>query len=122
MKKYLLLVALSPLLLTGCAGMLVGAGATAGVAAAQEGGVKRAWSDAQIQAQINKLWFEYDVDTFAKLDLTINQGRVHIVEPDLDAYVRSAVSAGKLKAFKIGKEFRIKRDEYEKFLNSVKTQ
>lgn len=78
MKKSLLLIALCPLLLSGCAGMLVGAGATAGVAAAQEGGVKRAWSDAQIQAEINKLWFEYDVDTFAKLDLTINQGRVLI--------------------------------------------
>ena len=30
---------------------------------------------------------------------TINQGKVHIVEPDLDAFVRSAVSAGRLKAF-----------------------
>lgn len=30
---------------------------------------------------------------------TINQGRIHIVEPDLDAFVRSAVSAGSLKAF-----------------------
>ena len=30
---------------------------------------------------------------------TINQGLIHIVEPDLDAYVRSAVSAGRLKAF-----------------------
>lgn len=30
---------------------------------------------------------------------TINQGRIHIVEPDLDAFVRSAVAAGKLKAF-----------------------
>jgi len=30
---------------------------------------------------------------------TINKGKVHIVEPDLDAFVRSAVSAGKLKAF-----------------------
>lgn len=30
---------------------------------------------------------------------TINQGRIHIVEPDLDAYVRSAVAAGKLKAY-----------------------
>lgn len=30
---------------------------------------------------------------------TINQGRIHIVEPDLDAYVRSAVTAGKLKAY-----------------------
>lgn len=30
---------------------------------------------------------------------TINQGRIHIIEPDLDAYVRSAVSNGKLKAY-----------------------
>lgn len=30
---------------------------------------------------------------------TINQGRIHIVEPDLDAFVRSAVSTGRLKAF-----------------------
>lgn len=30
---------------------------------------------------------------------TINRGLIHIVEPDLDAYVRSAVAAGRLKAF-----------------------
>lgn len=30
---------------------------------------------------------------------TINKGQVHIVEPDLDAFVRSAVAIGKLKAF-----------------------
>jgi len=30
---------------------------------------------------------------------TINQGKIHIVEPDLDAFVRSAVSAGRLQAF-----------------------
>jgi UDP-N-acetyl-D-mannosaminuronic acid dehydrogenase len=30
---------------------------------------------------------------------TINKGQIHIIEPDLDAFVRSAVSAGKLKAF-----------------------
>lgn len=30
---------------------------------------------------------------------TINKGKIHIVEPDLDAFVRSAVAAGKLKAF-----------------------
>jgi UDP-N-acetyl-D-mannosaminuronic acid dehydrogenase len=29
----------------------------------------------------------------------INQGNIHIVEPDLDAFVRSAVTAGRLKAF-----------------------
>lgn len=28
----------------------------------------------------------------------INKGQIHIVEPDLDAFVRSAVSSGKLKA------------------------
>lgn len=31
--------------------------------------------------------------------VTINQGNIHIVEPDLDAFVRSAVTAGRLKAF-----------------------
>ncbi len=30
---------------------------------------------------------------------TINKGEIHIVEPDLDAYVRSAVANGKLKAY-----------------------
>lgn len=30
---------------------------------------------------------------------TINKGKIHIVEPDLDAFVRSAVAAGKLKAY-----------------------
>jgi UDP-N-acetyl-D-mannosaminuronic acid dehydrogenase len=29
---------------------------------------------------------------------TINQGQIHIIEPDLDAFVRAAVFAGKLKA------------------------
>ncbi len=31
---------------------------------------------------------------------TINKGKIHIVEPDLDAYVRSSVANKKLKAFK----------------------
>ncbi len=39
------------------------------------------------------------VDLNAHAVETINQGRIHIVEPDLDAYVRSAVAAGKLKAY-----------------------
>lgn len=30
---------------------------------------------------------------------TINKGKIHIVEPDLDAYVRSAVAKGNLKAY-----------------------
>jgi UDP-N-acetyl-D-mannosaminuronic acid dehydrogenase len=39
------------------------------------------------------------VDLNAHAVETINQGRIHIVEPDLDAYVRSAVAAGRLKAY-----------------------
>ena len=67
--------------LQGCtaAGTIAGAAATTGVAAAQEGGLKRAWSDATIQAKINELWLrEETTDIFRKLDLTVNQGRVLI--------------------------------------------
>lgn len=39
------------------------------------------------------------VDLNAHAVETINQGNIHIVEPDLDAFVRSAVAAGRLKAF-----------------------
>lgn len=39
------------------------------------------------------------VDLNAHAVETINQGRIHIVEPDLDAYVRSAVAANRLKAY-----------------------
>jgi UDP-N-acetyl-D-mannosaminuronic acid dehydrogenase len=39
------------------------------------------------------------VDVNLEVVATINDGRIHIVEPDLDAYVRSAVATGHLKAF-----------------------
>jgi UDP-N-acetyl-D-mannosaminuronic acid dehydrogenase len=39
------------------------------------------------------------VDTRATVVETINLGRIHIVEPELDALVRAAVAAGSLKAF-----------------------
>ena len=39
------------------------------------------------------------VDLNSKVVNTINEGCIHIIEPDLDAYVRSAVTNGKLKAF-----------------------
>jgi UDP-N-acetyl-D-mannosaminuronic acid dehydrogenase len=39
------------------------------------------------------------VDLNAHAVDTINQGQIHIVEPDLDAFVRAAVFSGKLKAF-----------------------
>ena len=39
------------------------------------------------------------MDVSAHAVKTINQGKIHIVEPDLDAYVRSGVAAGRLRAF-----------------------
>lgn len=78
-RIYVFLLA-SLLFLPSCTavGVATGVGASAGVAAAQEGGISRAVDDARIQIAINELWFQYDVDTFRKLDLTINQGRVLI--------------------------------------------
>ncbi|MFK7840532.1 MAG: BON domain-containing protein [Bdellovibrionales bacterium] len=66
------------LFLSGCTavGIATGIGATAGVAAVQEGGVSRAAKDAVIQAKINDLWFRNDLEMFTKLDMTVNNGRV----------------------------------------------
>ncbi len=71
-------LALFSLFLCACAPVLVAGGAVTGVAASQEGGLSGAWDDTKIQMQINDLWFRYNVDTFAKLDLTVSQGRVLI--------------------------------------------
>lgn len=57
-------------------GMASGAAATTGIAAAKEGGISGALTDLQIKANVNDQWFKYDVDTFRKLNLTVDQGRV----------------------------------------------
>jgi len=64
--------------LQGCTavGVATGLGASAGVAAVQEGGIGRAAKDGVIQAQINDLWFRHDTAMFVKLDMTVNNGRV----------------------------------------------
>ena len=66
--------------LPGCTavGMAAGAGAAVGIAAAQEGGISAAADDVRIKALISDKWFKYDVDTFARLKLTVDQGRVLI--------------------------------------------
>ncbi len=81
MRHFLVIgLAASGMLLSSCSpvGLAAGAGVAAGTAAVQEGGLSRAATDVRIQAQINELWFSYDVNMFAKLDLTVNQGRVLI--------------------------------------------
>lgn len=80
MKRFFFLLSLIGLALQGCSpvGAALGAGAGVGIAAAQEGGIDRAVDDGVIQAKINELWFRHDVNMFAKLDLTVNNGRVLI--------------------------------------------
>jgi len=63
--------------LTGCAGgMIVGAGATAGVALAQERSVGQAVDDKSIQVQINEGMFKLDANLFGKVDVEVVEGRV----------------------------------------------
>lgn len=46
----------------------------------------------------NKGYQVYGVDINPVVVETINQGKIHIVEPELDTFVKSAVNSGKLKA------------------------
>lgn len=62
--------------LSGCAGALLGAGASAGVAAAEERGLDGAVDDTKIRAEINHYWFQYNAELHRKAGLTINEGRV----------------------------------------------
>ena len=63
-------------LLSGCAGMVVGAGATAGVATVQERGFSGAVDDTKIRADVNSAWIKQDAEMFRKVDLSIYEGRV----------------------------------------------
>ncbi len=78
MKKPLILLTSSLLLLSACTplGMATGAAATAGNAASKEGGISGAFTDAGIKGKINEAWFQYNISTFSKLSTTVNQGRV----------------------------------------------
>ncbi len=80
MKKILLAtaaIALS-LSLSSCApvGLALGAGATVGVAAAQEGGVKGATTDAAIRIAITDLWLKNSVELYRRVGMTVKEGRV----------------------------------------------
>jgi osmotically-inducible protein OsmY len=60
----------------GCAGVVVGAGATATTAALQERGLKGAATDTKIYAEIIDLWLKDSLELFRKVGLEIHEGRV----------------------------------------------
>ena len=57
-------VVLAAALLSGCAGAVIGAGATTATAAAEERGLEGAVDDAKIRAEINHLWFQRDIEMY----------------------------------------------------------
>ena len=64
------------LFLGGCAGALVGAGATVGVAAYQERGIAGAAKDQKIAFEIREKWFNHDHRFPAILSIEVYEGRV----------------------------------------------
>lgn len=72
--------AIAALGVSSCApvGVAMGAGATLGIAASQEGGIESAADDLRIKTLISEKWFSHNVDTFRKLKVTVDQGRVLI--------------------------------------------
>jgi len=69
-------LAATAILLAGCVTAAVGAGATVGVAAAEERGVGGAATDTKIRATINALWMDRDIEMWRKLGLNVMEGRV----------------------------------------------
>ncbi|WP_245593390.1 BON domain-containing protein [Azospirillum halopraeferens] len=73
----------------GCAPIAIGGAAVgAGVAASQDRGLGGFISDAEIQAQINHLWFQHSMDLHRRLDMTVDNGRVLLLGRASDAQMR----------------------------------
>ena len=76
--RFAALLCAATLLLAACspAGVAVGAGATAGVAASEERGIKGAVRDAGIRIEINDLWLDAGLELYKNVSLQIYEGRV----------------------------------------------
>lgn len=68
------------LLSAGCSpvGLVVGAGASVGIAVAQEGGFRGAVTDSAIQLKIVDLYIKHSFEMYRKLSATVKEGRVLI--------------------------------------------
>lgn len=73
----------------GCAPVVIG-GAAAGTAtvATQHRGLKGFATDAEIQAEINHLWFRHSMDLLNRVDMTVDDGRVLLTGRARDAQMR----------------------------------
>ena len=82
-------VAGASLLITGCAPVLIGAGAATGVAVSQERGLKAAATDTAISTEIHHLWFQESDIIFTRVQIQVQEGRVLLsgVVPDPESRV-----------------------------------
>lgn len=72
----LALVLAGPLCLTGCADAIIGAATTTGLAIAEERTVGNAVKDLTIQAELNHLFFQDDLDLYNDVSIGVMEGRV----------------------------------------------
>lgn len=75
-------------LASGCAPVVIGGAATAGVAASEHRGLKGFANDTQIKAEINHLWFQHSMDLHRRMGLTVNDGRVLLTGRASDPQMR----------------------------------
>lgn len=71
----MMILPLMALWLGGCAGVAVGAGATAGVAAYEERGIETAAKDLKLEVQVVDNWYKYDNALPVKLGVEVYEGR-----------------------------------------------
>lgn len=71
----ILLAVLGASALAGCAGAVIGAGATVGVAAYEERGIEGAARDLRTSTQIREQWFNFDHTLPVKLGIEVYEGR-----------------------------------------------
>jgi len=80
MKKFLAVLSVLALGLaaSSCSplGFAAGAGATVGVAAAQEGGLKGATADTAIRLQVTEAWLKHSLELYRRASMTVKEGRV----------------------------------------------
>jgi osmotically-inducible protein OsmY len=86
---YVVLALASAPLLQGCVELAIATGATVGVAAMQERGVKGTAKDQAIRAEINHLWLQKDHRYFGDLNLQVQEGRVLVSGTVKDAETRA---------------------------------
>ena len=88
MKRVLIL----PLLafwLSGCAGVVVGAGATTGVAAYQERGIEGVAKDLQIESRIIGNWFQFEHTLPTKVSVEVYERRALLTGAVTDPQIRA---------------------------------